>query len=90
MLIVLTALTVMGIGFATAEEQNTAPTTPSIPYMNGYNQGVNGRDKTCEFKYGNSGTDSQKIKNIFDCNQGYLKGKEDAKKITEQPDEDKE
>ena len=90
MLIVLAALTVMGAGFATAEDQKTEPKEPSTAYMYGYNQGVNGRDKTCEFKYGNSSKGSQKIKDIFDCNQGYRKGKDDAKEITEQSDEDKE
>lgn len=91
MLIVLAALTVMGAGFATAEDQNTVPTTPSQAYMFGYNNGVTGGTNTCNNDYGTTKNKNYSggTKDSFDCNQGYVQGKKDLKEISEQPENKK-
>lgn len=87
MLIVLTALTVMGAGFVMAQEQKTEPKEPSQSYMYGYSKAVAGEKNTCNSDYGNSKSPaySQGTKDSFDCNQGYIQGKKDLKEINEQP-----
>lgn len=86
MLIVLAALTVMGAGFAMAEEQKTEPKEPSQAYMYGYNNGVTGGNNTCNNDYGNTKSPaySQKTKDSFDCNQGYIRGQTEKNNASNQ------
>ncbi|MBD5414569.1 MAG: hypothetical protein HDR52_09200 [Treponema sp.] len=85
MLIVLTALTVMGAGFIMAEDQKTEPKEPSQAYMFGYNKGVSGGTNSCNNTYKNNVNNSSETKDAFDCNKGYVQGKKDLKEINEQP-----
>ena len=87
MLIVLTALTVMGAGFVMAEDKKTETQKPSQAYMFGYNNGVTGGNNTCNNDYNNTKSPaySQRTEDSFDCNQGYVQGKKDLKEISEQP-----
>lgn len=83
MLIVLAALTVMGAGVATAEDQKAEPEKPSTAYMHGYNKAVEGDKNTCRRDYSN-GSVSQRESNRYDCNQGYLQGQSDKKNSSNQ------
>lgn len=80
MLIVLAALTVMGAGFAMAEDQKTEPKGPSQAYKHGYNMAARGSINICG-PYASSRTQSESSKESieYDCNQGYFQGKEDKK-----------
>lgn len=85
MLIVLTALTVMGAGFVMAEDQKTAPKEPSQAYMHGYNTAAKGAGNTCESDYTYKGnTASRRESSIYDCNQGYFQGQADKNNSSNQ------
>ena len=79
-------------GMAMAEETGTQQTpatqSPSNAYMWGYNESYAGRKNTCEQKYDDKKTtgfaNSNEIKNIYDCNQGYSQ-REDEKLKNTQP-----
>ncbi|MDE6774257.1 MAG: hypothetical protein K2J14_06485 [Treponemataceae bacterium] len=83
MLIVLAALTVMGAGFATAEDQNATPKEPSQAYMHGYNMAANGEENMCKRDY-SGGSASQKERNRYDCYQGYFQGQTDKNNASNQ------
>ncbi|MDE7382449.1 MAG: hypothetical protein K2M99_00985, partial [Treponemataceae bacterium] len=87
MLIVLTALTVMGTGFIMAEDKKTEPKEPSTAYMHGYNEAAKGNRNRCDaYGVNRSANPSRQEKITFECNQGYFQGQTDKPK---QQSEDK-
>ena len=84
-LIVLAALTVMGAGFATAEDQNATTKEPSQAYMHGYNMAARGSKNICN-SYADKRTQSESRKEsvAYDCNQGYFQGQADKNNASNQ------